>query len=74
MPALSPTMVTGKVKVWVKNEGDSLQPGDILCEIETDKASIGFEIQDKGFLAKVINPNPGVEMKVGDIIAITVEN
>ena len=47
--------------------------GDILCEIETDKASIGFEVQDDGFLAKIINPNVGEEMQVGDILAIVVD-
>ena len=44
MPALSPTMTTGKVKSWNKKEGDKLIAGDILCEIETDKACIGFEV------------------------------
>jgi pyruvate dehydrogenase E2 component (dihydrolipoamide acetyltransferase) len=55
MPALSPTMTTGKVKSWQKKEGDFVKEGDILCDIETDKASVGFEIQDKGYLAKIIN-------------------
>jgi pyruvate dehydrogenase E2 component (dihydrolipoamide acetyltransferase) len=73
MPALSPTMTFGKVKQWNKKEGDKLSPGDVLCEIETDKASVGFEIQDSGYLAKIINPTPGVEMNVGDILAVTVD-
>jgi pyruvate/2-oxoglutarate dehydrogenase complex dihydrolipoamide acyltransferase (E2) component len=44
MPSLSPTMTSGKVKAWNKKEGDELSVGDILCEIETDKASVGFEL------------------------------
>ena len=44
MPSLSPTMTHGTISVWLKNEGDALKAGDILCEIETDKASVGFEV------------------------------
>ena len=74
MPALSPTMTSGKVSEWLKQEGDELGAGDILCEIETDKASVGFEVQDEGYLAKIINPNVGEEMQVGDILAIVVDD
>ena len=73
MPSLSPTMTSGKVKEWLKKEGDFLVAGDILCEIETDKASVGFEIQDEGYLAKIVNKDVGVEMNVGDVIAIVVD-
>ena len=44
MPSLSPTMTSGKVSQWHKKEGDELQVGDILCDIETDKATMGFEL------------------------------
>lgn len=73
MPSLSPTMTSGKVKKWLKNEGEFLSAGDVLCEIETDKASVGFEIQDEGYLAKIVNREVGVDMNVGDVIAIIVE-
>lgn len=62
MPSLSPTMTSGKVKEWLKSEGDALQVGDILCDIETDKASVGFELQDEGYLAKIINPETGIDL------------
>ena len=44
MPSLSPTMTHGTISLWLKKPGDSLKPGDLLCEIETDKASVGFEV------------------------------
>lgn len=50
MPSLSPTMTQGTISSWLKFEGDSLAPGEVLCEIETDKASVGFEVwQDTVF-------------------------
>ena len=72
MPSLSPTMTAGTISVWKYKAGDELKPGDILCDIETDKASIGFEIQDEGVLAKII-AEPGTEMPCGAPIAMTVE-
>lgn len=45
MPSLSPTMEAGSISSWNKQPGDALAPGDILCEIETDKASVGFEVK-----------------------------
>jgi pyruvate dehydrogenase E2 component (dihydrolipoamide acetyltransferase) len=51
-----------------------LSTGDILCDIETDKASVGFELQDDGFLAKILNNDPTLDMKVGDMIAIIVDD
>ena len=52
MPALSPTMSEGKILKWVKEVGEAVDAGDIICEIETDKATVGFEVQDKGFIAQ----------------------
>eukprot|EP00339_Tiarina_fusa_P020513 CAMPEP_0117004678 /NCGR_PEP_ID=MMETSP0472-20121206/5558_1 /TAXON_ID=693140 ORGANISM="Tiarina fusus, Strain LIS" /NCGR_SAMPLE_ID=MMETSP0472 /ASSEMBLY_ACC=CAM_ASM_000603 /LENGTH=55 /DNA_ID=CAMNT_0004705687 /DNA_START=524 /DNA_END=691 /DNA_ORIENTATION=- len=49
-------MKEGTIVSWTKKEGDALGPGEILCEIETDKATVGFEIQDEGYLAKIIKP------------------
>lgn len=54
LPALSPTMTHGSIATWHKKPGDNLAPGDLLCDIETDKASVGFEFQDDGVLAKIL--------------------
>ncbi len=53
MPALSPTMETGTIVSWQKKIGDRVQPGDMLAEVETDKAKIGFETSEEGYIAKV---------------------
>ena len=53
MPALSPTMTEGKVVKWLKNVGEQVQPGDVIADIETDKATVGFEVQEKGYIAKI---------------------
>lgn len=74
MPALSPTMKNGKIATWTKKEGEKLSPGDVLCEVETDKASVGFEIQEEGYLAKILVQAGGSEINVGELVAITVEN
>ena len=54
LPALSPTMEFGGIANWVKKEGESISAGDILVEIETDKATVDFEAQDDAFLAKIL--------------------
>ena len=54
MPAMSPTMTEGGIAGWKKQEGDSFSAGDVLVEIETDKATIDVEAQDDGILAKII--------------------
>src|SRR5512134_643358 len=54
MPALSPTMTEGKVARWLKNEGDSVESGDVLAEIETDKATMEVEAVDEGTLGKIL--------------------
>lgn len=54
MPSLSPTMTEGKIVKWLKKEGDSISPGDVLCEIQTDKAVMAFETEEEGILAKII--------------------
>jgi pyruvate dehydrogenase E2 component (dihydrolipoamide acetyltransferase) len=54
MPALSPTMVSGNIGTWKKNVGDKLTAGDVLCDIETDKATMDFECQEEGYLAKIL--------------------
>jgi hypothetical protein len=64
MPALSPTMTMGNLGVWSKKIGDSIQPGDVLVEIETDKAQMDFECQDEGFLAQILVPSGTQEVGV----------
>lgn len=73
MPALSPTMKTGTIAKWLKKEGDALAPGDSIAEIETDKATVAFECQDDGFLAKILKGDGAADVAVGDLVAIMVE-
>lgn len=54
MPALSPTMTSGNIGNWHKKVGDEISPGDVLVEIETDKAQMDFECQEEGYLAKIL--------------------
>ena len=73
MPALSPTMSEGNLLTWSKKEGDKVNVGDILCEIQTDKATIGFESQEEGYLAKIIIPQDSKQVEVGKLIGLLVE-
>lgn len=54
MPSLSPTMSEGTIVKWLKKEGDKIEPGDVLCDIQTDKAVVSFETEEEGVLAKII--------------------
>ena len=72
MPALSPTMDKGKIVKWNIQEGGKIEVGDLICEIQTDKATVGFESQDEGYLAKIYQPE-GSEMEVGGLIGLMVE-
>ncbi|KAI8008846.1 hypothetical protein LOK49_LG07G01413 [Camellia lanceoleosa] len=74
MPALSPTMSQGNIAKWMKKEGDKVGVGDVLCEIETDKATVEFESLEEGFLAKILVPEGSKDVAVGQHIAITVED
>ncbi|XP_028090892.1 dihydrolipoyllysine-residue acetyltransferase component 1 of pyruvate dehydrogenase complex, mitochondrial isoform X2 [Camellia sinensis] len=74
MPALSPTMSQGNIAKWMKKEGDKIGVGDVLCEIETDKATVEFESLEEGFLAKILVPEGSKDVSVGQHIAITVED
>ncbi|KAJ9159858.1 hypothetical protein P3X46_025319 [Hevea brasiliensis] len=74
MPALSPTMTQGNIAKWRKKEGDKIEVGDVLCEIETDKATLEFESLEEGFLAKILAPEGSKDIPVGQPIAITVED
>src|ERR1044071_601850 len=70
MPALSPTMEEGTLAKWLVKEGDEVRSGDILAEIETDKATMEFEAVDEGTIAKIVVPDGTDGVKVGDVIAI----
>jgi pyruvate dehydrogenase E2 component (dihydrolipoamide acetyltransferase) len=69
MPALSPTMTSGNIGAWNKKAGDTLSPGDVLVEIETDKAQMDFEFQDEGVLAKVLKEAGEKDVSVGTVRA-----
>src|SRR5687768_2644765 len=70
MPALSPTMEQGKLAKWLKREGDKVKPGDVLAEIETDKATMEVEAIDEGVLAKILVPDDTDNVAVNTPIAI----
>ncbi|OQO02184.1 Dihydrolipoyllysine-residue acetyltransferase component of pyruvate dehydrogenase complex, mitochondrial [Cryoendolithus antarcticus] len=74
MPALSPTMTAGNIGTWQKQPGDTLAPGDVLVEIETDKAQMDFEFQEEGVLAKLLKESGEKDVAVGNPIAIMVED
>ena len=69
MPALSPTMEEGKLSRWLVKEGDEVKSGDILAEIETDKATMEFEAVDEGRIGKIIVPEGTEGVKVNAPIA-----
>src|SRR5256885_12568805 len=70
MPALSPTMEEGTLAKWLVKEGDDVKSGDILAEIETDKATMEFEAVDEGTIAKILVPEGTDGVKVGQPIAL----
>ncbi len=74
MPALSPTMTEGKIARWVKSEGDTVHAGDVLAEIETDKATMEVEAVDEGVLAKIVIPEGTDHVAVNTPIALIAEN
>ncbi|KAF8386892.1 hypothetical protein PRIPAC_76034 [Pristionchus pacificus] len=72
LPALSPTMELGTVVSWQKKEGDQLSEGDLLCEIETDKATMGFETPEEGYLAKILISEGTKDVPIGKIVMLFV--
>ncbi|PWT86246.1 MAG: pyruvate dehydrogenase complex dihydrolipoamide acetyltransferase [Proteobacteria bacterium] len=70
MPALSPTMEKGNLAKWLKKEGDRVKPGDVIAEIETDKATMEYEAVDEGTLAKIVVPEGAADVPVNQLIAI----
>ena len=73
MPALSPTMTEGNLARWLKSEGDSVAPGDVIAEIETDKATMEVESVDEGVLAKILVAEGAEEIAVNTPIAVLLE-
>merc|ERR1719339_821135 len=73
LPALSPTMEMGSIVTWEKKEGDKVSEGDLLCEIETDKATMGFETPEEGYLAKVFIEAGTRDIPIGKLLCIIVE-
>ncbi|CAD5116416.1 DgyrCDS5306 [Dimorphilus gyrociliatus] len=74
LPALSPTMETGTLTSWSKEVGDELSEGDVLAQIETDKATMEFETPHEGYLAKILIESGTKDVKLGEILCIIVEN
>ncbi len=70
MPALSPTMEKGNLAKWVKKEGEAVKPGDVIAEIETDKATMEVEAVDEGTLAKIVVPEGTADVPVNQLIAV----
>ena len=70
MPALSPTMEKGNLAKWLKKEGDPVKAGDIIAEIETDKATMEVEAADEGVLAKIVVPEGTADVPVNQLIAV----
>src|SRR5258706_8706745 len=70
MPALSPTMTEGTVAKWLKKEGDKVASGDVIAEIETDKATMEVEAVDEGVMGKIVVPEGTQNVKVNDVIAL----
>src|SRR3974390_712461 len=70
MPALSPTMEKGNLAKWLKKEGDLVKTGDLIAEIETDKATMEYEAIEDGVLAKIVVPEGTQDVAVNQLIAV----
>ncbi|MGC1669219.1 MAG: biotin/lipoyl-containing protein, partial [Pseudolabrys sp.] len=70
MPALSPTMEKGNLAKWLKKEGDKIKSGDVIAEIETDKATMEVEAADEGTLGKILVPEGTADVAVNTPIAV----
>jgi len=74
MPALSPTMDSGAIAAWHVKEGQAVSAGDVVADIETDKATLGFEVQDDGIVARILLPAGTRDIRVGTPVAIIVDD
>src|SRR5213082_641186 len=70
MPELSPTMEKGNLAKWLKKEGEKVKPGDVIAEIETDKATMEVEAVDDGTIAKIVVPEGTTDVPVNRLIAV----
>src|ERR1700761_2103754 len=70
MPALSPTMEKGNLAKWLKKEGEAVKTGDVIAEIETDKATMEYEAIEDGVLAKIVVPEGTSDVPVNQLIAV----
>src|ERR1700749_1318435 len=70
MPALSPTMEKGNLAKWLKKEGETVKTGDVIAEIETDKATMEYEAIEDGVLAKIVVPEGTSDVPVNQLIAV----
>ncbi|XP_056399371.1 dihydrolipoyllysine-residue acetyltransferase component of pyruvate dehydrogenase complex, mitochondrial [Hyla sarda] len=73
LPALSPTMQMGTIARWEKKEGDKINEGDLIAEVETDKATVGFESMEESYMAKILVPEGTRDVPIGSLICITVD-
>ena len=73
MPTLSPTMTEGNLVKWFKSEGDDVEPGEVLAEIETDKATMEIESTDKGIIGKILVSAGTESVKVNTMLAVILE-
>lgn len=71
MPALSPTMTSGNIGAWNKKAGDTISPGEVLVEIETDKAQMDFEFQEEGVIAKILKEAGEKDVSVGNVSSLS---
>jgi len=74
LPALSPTMEQGTIAKWVKKEGDQIMEGDLIAEIETDKATMGLEASDEGYMAKILVPEKTKDIPLKTLLCIVVKD
>ena len=74
LPNLSPTMSKGNIAKWLIKEGDEFKAGDAIADIETDKATVAFEMLDSGILAKILVPEGTKDVPLGTIIAVACRN
>merc|ERR1712166_341206 len=74
MLLLSPTMEKGNISTWTKKVGDKVMPGEALCGIETDKAVVDYEMQEEGYIAKILFGDGAKDIDLGEPIAILVDD
>ncbi|GMG17689.1 unnamed protein product [Phytophthora fragariaefolia] len=74
MPSLSPTMDTGSLSAWLKKEGEEVRAGEVLCQVETDKAVVDYEMQDDAVVAKIVCAEGAADLPIGALLAYTVED